>query len=321
VEATVLKFIEGDELVSEFHAVASLDGSEIAVAFWGKGAAAELKLTTSNCSRIICNLQSGACDPDEVQKMKKLGFNLRTHPRLHAKVYLAKRAVIIGSANASANGLAMSEGFSSLREANIITDESTVLNDARMWFDKIWKEAHNITDLDIKEARRLWKKVPKTPIGGSLFEAFAKNDRELFDSVYIIVIFEEALDPGAKKQVKKIESQYPRFKRNTLWWQPTTPLKPDSLFIRCYLGKKEREISGYARVPELVISRATGRKNEYPVYPVVRESSLTIGTRSYKLTSDEKAVLLKNVQRHPSVLKAKGHDVVIPLRDIMPEPK
>ena len=41
----------------------------IAVAFWGEGAAKTLRLTGARRGRIICNLESGACNPKEVRKL------------------------------------------------------------------------------------------------------------------------------------------------------------------------------------------------------------------------------------------------------------
>jgi hypothetical protein len=41
----------------------------IAVAFWGEGAAKTLRLTGARRGRIICNLESGSCNPKEVRKL------------------------------------------------------------------------------------------------------------------------------------------------------------------------------------------------------------------------------------------------------------
>jgi hypothetical protein len=55
--------------------------------------------------QIVCNLESGACNPDPIRQLSQLGWNIRTNPRLHAKVYLFPSAAVVGSANPSTNGL------------------------------------------------------------------------------------------------------------------------------------------------------------------------------------------------------------------------
>ena len=63
-------------------------------------------MTSGKNVRIICDLLSGACNPVEIEKLKGLdGVRVRTRDRLHAKVWIGGNDVIVGSANASHNGL------------------------------------------------------------------------------------------------------------------------------------------------------------------------------------------------------------------------
>jgi len=66
------------------------DRADFAVAYWGKGATERLGLDKIRKKpvRIICDLWSGACNPNELQKLLDRGFKLRTKDRLHAKVYI-----------------------------------------------------------------------------------------------------------------------------------------------------------------------------------------------------------------------------------------
>jgi hypothetical protein len=320
----MLKFIEGDKLVEEFCALRSQDAhADIAVAFWGRGAATELKINKDGHPRIICNLESGACDPDEIKKMKDAGLEIRSHRQLHAKVYFTETGAIVGSANASTNGLAMQGSFSAWREANILFDDSATLKELRTWFDKIWKVARDISDDDIKNARRIWKerrKLAPTKYGAtSLFKAFA-DDPTLFRCVHCLVVFENNLGSGAKRLVKRFEQEDPGLASTFhWWWQPTTPLQQDFWLIRCDFTKKQHpKVSGYARMPNPIIQMSAGRGKEPDVYPAVKEASLRIGTRLYKLTDDQKSILLKNLQMHRVVKNAHGNDVVVPLGDVIP---
>src|ERR1700676_561564 len=94
----------------------------IAVAFWGEGAVKTLRLTGARRGRIICNLESGACNPKEVRKLRaSKRLKLKTHAQLHAKIYWSPTAAMVGSSNASANGLVVDAGVAKgWREANIL---------------------------------------------------------------------------------------------------------------------------------------------------------------------------------------------------------
>ncbi|MBY5399500.1 hypothetical protein HFN01_32380 [Rhizobium leguminosarum] len=87
------------------------DAATIVVALWGAGAIDALGLRKEWRSlRVVCNLQSGACNPseiEEVQKLRDLGakVEVRSDPRLHGKVYLTDKQLVLGSSNASSNGL------------------------------------------------------------------------------------------------------------------------------------------------------------------------------------------------------------------------
>ncbi len=56
---------------------------------------------------IVCDVRSGACNPAEICWLQNvLGTQrVRTFDRPHAKVWLGREMAIVGSANASANGL------------------------------------------------------------------------------------------------------------------------------------------------------------------------------------------------------------------------
>jgi hypothetical protein len=155
----MLKFIEGDDLVREFHKLMKKStSSNLAVAFSGKNASARLNIKKGSNIKIICNLKSGACNPDEIQKLRSL-IEIKTHDQIHAKVYLTDNGAIIGSSNASANGLAVSAlEASGWREANIVVDDRKLLASIKIWFGKMWKDARPIKSSDIELARTLWAK-------------------------------------------------------------------------------------------------------------------------------------------------------------------
>ncbi len=126
----------------------------VAVPFWGKGAIKSLGFAPGLKARVVCNLASVAVyNPWVIDELRKLkGIQVRSHPRLHAKLYAANGFVIVGSSNASANGLAL-EGreVSGWIEANILTDDEDVVRDVQIFFEEIWEsdETTRVTTLAV----------------------------------------------------------------------------------------------------------------------------------------------------------------------------
>lgn len=131
------------------------------MAFWGKGAAEQLGISKANGAefQIICDLFSGACHPKEMQKLLSLGCQIKTIDGLHSKIYCNESHVIIGSSNASSNGLASNEKqFSGNVEANVLIAEGSFVRDVNRWFDDHWMmpSALPVTTMLISEAKPIW---------------------------------------------------------------------------------------------------------------------------------------------------------------------
>lgn len=109
----------------------------MAVAYWGAGAADMLGLNSSKPVTIVCDLRSGACNPNVVGDLLDLGFKIIDRPGLHAKVYVSDSSIVVCSANASANGLG-EEGAELVPdlEAGIFTDDPDAIAKASLWFDR-----------------------------------------------------------------------------------------------------------------------------------------------------------------------------------------
>lgn len=177
----------------------------IAVAFWGKGGSDLLGVAGGQSKpRVICNLDSGACNPDELLSLAKCS-KLKTHPRLHAKVYWTPNGVIIGSSNASTNGL-WTEGTAARgwHEANFLIREKSVIEDVGGWFEREWDEANRVTKTMIEAARPLWEDgrrgAPRGhPLQKSLTEAFlVDRTNPAWDRIMVCVYVEPLSDEGQK---------------------------------------------------------------------------------------------------------------------------
>jgi hypothetical protein len=137
----------------------------IAVPFWGKDAIKILGLGRRENVRIICNLNSTACNPHVIENLKKVkGVSIRSHARLHAKIYAGPKFVIVGSSNASTNGLT-EEGDAALGwiEANLATDNLKVVQLVRKLFEELWNSGET-TPIDasaLSRAKIAYKNRPR----------------------------------------------------------------------------------------------------------------------------------------------------------------
>ena len=78
--------------------------------------------------------------------------SLRLHSRFR-KPY--KRSLVRG------------QRFWSIRSRNLHTSKDVVQN-ASHWFDKLWKDAHSITEADLSAAKAAWKKARQgSPLSGN----------------------------------------------------------------------------------------------------------------------------------------------------------
>lgn len=190
-----MKFLTGAALANALHASIAGKRFDAAVAYWGRGAADILGIgRDSSGSRVLCDAYSGACNPREIEKLLDLEVEVLDCPGLHAKVYISPDNVIIGSANASANGLGREDLELNLGlEAAIVTDSSKAVSDARKWFDRLAGLSTRVCHEDIDRIQEAW--LPRRnarPVNvalGTLENALNKGlsvfeDRRIFLVVY-----------------------------------------------------------------------------------------------------------------------------------------
>jgi PLD-like domain len=138
----------------------------VAVAYWGVGSLDRLDIrirsAADNDIIVVCDLMSGACNPAEIERLQKILGESRvlTRDQLHAKVWLTDRGAIVGSSNASANGLGFEgDELEGSIEANIFVDNAETLAAISRWFENdVLGEARKITKPGFREAHRRWKR-------------------------------------------------------------------------------------------------------------------------------------------------------------------
>jgi len=144
-----MKFLDNNAQTKKLIEQIFLDTHNIylAVAFWGMGSSEIIRKVKNKKIRIICNLESGATNPNEIIKIGQLiGYdNIRSIDNLHAKVYCTDRKMVLGSSNLSANGLSLEgEETNKLIEANVLIEDSAIINQTHKWFDELWSSARKV---------------------------------------------------------------------------------------------------------------------------------------------------------------------------------
>lgn len=173
--------------------LSEVDDARLAVAFWGRGAIEALGLDRPNLRlKLLCNLDSGACNPDELRRLLALpGVQLRSHPALHAKIYWTPDRAVLGSSNASANGLAVEGQTTGWREANLLVEDAAVVREIGLRFEALFSAGYDVELEHIDRCAALWDararlKPTSKRLARTLFDAFAASpDHEAWTSVKV----------------------------------------------------------------------------------------------------------------------------------------
>jgi PLD-like domain len=142
------------------------DRIRIAVPFWGAGAAKKLVLGRARQIEVLCNLDSQGCNPAAILELKALENNhrsviVKTNWQLHAKIYAGGNSAIIGSSNASANGLLFDIESTGWLEANVYSVDSGFVDAAHRMFELFFNDPLNSVEVTldmIKNAEERWER-------------------------------------------------------------------------------------------------------------------------------------------------------------------
>jgi hypothetical protein len=207
----VNRFIYGDENSSEVKKILAAHNIRCAVAFWGIDIAEEI-IKSKQEIKIVCNLGSGACNPSAIEKLIEHGAQIKTNDVLHAKVYISDELAIVGSANASSNGLGYEDSeLAGWIEASIITSDKEIIGKASSWFAGLWDSSNPIDNDMLEKAKLLWAKrrasrLPRAKNKLTSLSELLKTDLSDFkDKNYYMAIYEEDLSNDAEKELERIK--------------------------------------------------------------------------------------------------------------------
>lgn len=277
----------------------------IAVPFWGKGAHAQFDLGNGQKSRIICNLKSSACNPYAIEDLKKShGVTVRSHPRLHAKIYATTQFVIIGSSNASTNGLAIAGAFESWIEANVISDDSNLVTRVLALFEDVWKnrETTEVTEPDLTEAKKIWDNRVKPDVTATSLLAACREHPELFESVYLAAYQYDLGENGQRAMEDFINNppghELAKLDESKIWGYQFKNMPEGARLIDLDCRNRNKVFGGYAQVTTPIIRLSAGNENIVTI--AVEQDSIKMDNmngplRSFKLlASEEREILKKN---------------------------
>jgi hypothetical protein len=191
-----VKFLTKSMVQTEIRRIMKKQGEAlIAVAFWGDGGATTAGVLgrTNGKTRVLCDLFSGSCNPDEIATLRKSKIEVRSLDGMHAKVWCVDEEIVIGSANASANGLGF-EGKELLgnTEAAVLVNDSVFAKKVRAWFEKCWRDlqTRKIGSKEVDDVRALWelrRRQRHRQGTKTLLEALsAPGTKKLFERVRVV---------------------------------------------------------------------------------------------------------------------------------------
>jgi hypothetical protein len=171
-------------------------------------------------------LLSGACNPDEVTKLRDgLGHDRVMKCRnLHAKVWLVDGRCVLGSSNASANGLAQEgQETSGLIEANVLIDDPACVKTTSDWYEiTVRKAATEISSKDLELAWTRWKAQRANrppPDKPTLLAALQANKDAMAGKNVLVYAHSELEELGRSGKAVLREEQQLREDRGVTAWE------------------------------------------------------------------------------------------------------
>lgn len=207
-------FLTGGDLAAAIKDV--LSGAEVrcAVAYWGNGINKAFPPTGGpSDARIICDVTRGGTSPKALVDLGATKNKLLRHvPDLHAKVYISDRGAVVGSANASRNGIGF-DAAPGLLEAGVLLDPAEDgFVEASAWFEVIWKRSRKVGKEALALATKRYRPsgMPTNrPIrAGSLLDQIAA-DPERFSEISIVLTHTEAKPKQRARARSAMIAAYP----------------------------------------------------------------------------------------------------------------
>ncbi len=217
---------------------------DIAVAFLGYDVLSLFESSSCQNIRLLCNFESGACNPYLVEKLLKLpNVQIKTNARLHAKVVLQGTTAIVGSANLSANGLSL-EGAeqTAWTELGVKFSNNETVNNTKAWFVDQWGKSLTVTTDDLPMQFDNWKKRRKNrPLSHrklSIIDAALEHQEVIFDRDIYFAVYREYSSQEADIAFEQISEESNEVSGTSNYFEDWLELPDDAYLVSLRLGPK-----------------------------------------------------------------------------------
>ncbi len=195
------EFLSGAALSDRIRSICAGNDVRCAVAFWGGGTAASLFPLGPDSATVICDISMGGTSKTALAELGGPGrAGLLVSDGMHAKIYISDRGAVVGSANASRNGIGHVSGESGrLLEAAIFCPVGTAAFDqAVSAVSHLMKGAKVVDDDDISRAPQRSKELghlgqAADPASMSLLYMIVNAPHD-YSNVSFAVVTEDDLD-------------------------------------------------------------------------------------------------------------------------------
>jgi hypothetical protein len=206
---------------------------DAAIAYFGQGGARLLPLR--NGDRLIVDMsaatvRAGGTDPREVEKLIQRGVQAFTRRNLHAKIVVADKSVISGSANVSKHSQEV------LDEAAILTNDQAAVRRAREFIDRLATEP--VRPEYLAECKRIYR-PPRS--NGQRGNGKPTQKRANHAKLWVVNLVESSVPESeikryerGEKEAKKRVKDEARSKTERFHW-PWKPRMADELVFGDWL--------------------------------------------------------------------------------------
>ena len=293
-----------------------------AVAFWGKGASKKLGLDEAGGGRIICNLESGCTNPDEIKHLLSQGFEIRTHAKLHGKLYMTDRSAVVGSSNASLNGLAVEGDLSGWREINLATDDKSAMKELAARFDALWRQGLPVDAKLAESFRAAWRrrqKSAKPPVSRSFLAAVGENPFYFEAQSIWFVMTKEHLHKDVVDEIKHRVQEGEggeRAKAERYWSYVEYPDFQKDAWIIDVMKVRKAKVHGFARTFDKRVRITLGDGDRAQLaFP---RPAISLDGRDYKLEQEDKDRIASKWDDLWSAGKGDDEYRMLPLASALP---
>jgi hypothetical protein len=287
----------------------------MAVAYWGDQALELLQLNPKRKNlRIICCLKDGKSAPHVIQKF---GKKAKQNDRLHAKVIIAGDRAIVGSANASSNGL-VEEEYSSqgLIEAGVVLNDKNEISNVRRWFEQQWLAARLISAQDLTAAQAARSIRRKLGQPGKAIELVDIPPAQLKQAPLGVLLWNSETTKEHTRAVEKLDVPFldtPNitfFVENSLRYVRKYPFdeKKEYYAIDIRLSEDRAKVRTFSSKllwfpPQSEFHRITTRQGSFPVVWAFQVYPALPGLPRFKIGPRSKSLILAALRRRKMRLR------------------